>query len=54
MDVDEIRARLETYVSYLRHKIDIINPPLIHTVRCVGCTLRLPPDRDAPLEREAQ
>ena len=45
---------LETYVSYLRHKIDIIDPPLIHTVRGVDYTLRLPPDRDAPLEREAQ
>jgi two-component system OmpR family response regulator len=24
---------LETYVSYLRHKIDTVDPPLIHTVR---------------------
>jgi two-component system OmpR family response regulator len=36
---------LETYVSYLRHKIDIVDPPLIHTVRGVGYSLRLPPDR---------
>ena len=35
---------LDTYVSYLRHKIDIEEPPLIHTVRGVGYTLRLPRD----------
>ena len=34
---------LETYVSYLRHKIDDVEPPLIHTVRGVGYSLRLPP-----------
>jgi two-component system OmpR family response regulator len=33
---------LETYISYLRHKIDDDNPPLIHTVRGVGYTLREP------------
>jgi len=33
---------LETYISYLRHKIDAHDPPLIHTVRGVGYTLRLP------------
>jgi two-component system OmpR family response regulator len=33
---------LETYVSYLRHKIDDGNPALIHTVRGVGYTLREP------------
>jgi two-component system OmpR family response regulator len=37
---------LETYVSYLRHKIDVVDPPLIHTVRGVGYTLRLPPERE--------
>jgi two-component system, OmpR family, response regulator len=31
---------LETYISYLRHKIDDDNPPLIHTVRGVGYSLR--------------
>ncbi len=36
---------LETYISYLRHKIDAIDPPLIHTVRGVGYSLRLPPER---------
>ncbi len=34
---------LETYISYLRHKIDDVEPTLIHTVRGVGYTLRLPP-----------
>jgi two-component system OmpR family response regulator len=33
---------LETYISYLRHKVDRVDPPLIHTVRGVGYTLRLP------------
>jgi two-component system, OmpR family, response regulator len=31
---------LETYISYLRHKIDAEGPSLIHTVRGVGYTLR--------------
>jgi len=34
---------LDTYVSYLRHKIDIEEPHLIQTVRGVGYSLRLPP-----------
>jgi two-component system OmpR family response regulator len=33
---------LETYISYLRHKIDDVDPPLIHTVRGVGYSIRLP------------
>jgi two-component system OmpR family response regulator len=33
---------VETYVSYLRKKIDRSGPPLIHTVRGVGYSLRLP------------
>ncbi len=33
---------LETYVSYLRHKLDPLGPPLIHTQRGVGYSLRLP------------
>jgi two-component system OmpR family response regulator len=33
---------LETYVSYLRKKIDAGRPPLLHTVRGVGYALRLP------------
>ena len=36
---------LETYISYLRHKVDIEDPPLIHTVRGVGYSLRLPGGR---------
>jgi len=38
---------LETYVSYLRHKIDTVDPPLIHTVRGVGYSLRLPREQPA-------
>lgn len=34
---------VETYISYLRKKIDAFDPPLIHTVRGVGYRLRLPP-----------
>src|SRR5256714_8781509 len=33
---------LETYISYLRKKVDAGAPPLIHTVRGVGYSLRLP------------
>lgn len=33
---------VETYVSYLRKKLDGLGPPLIHTVRGVGYSLRLP------------
>jgi two-component system, OmpR family, response regulator len=33
---------LETYVSYLRKKLDIHGPSLIHTVRGVGYALRAP------------
>ena len=33
---------LETYVSYLRKKLDRMGPPLIHTIRLVGYTLREP------------
>ncbi|SBT43903.1 response regulator transcription factor [Micromonospora narathiwatensis] len=34
---------VESYVYYLRRKVDRLGPPLIHTVRGVGYTLRLPP-----------
>lgn len=33
---------VETYVSYLRRKVDVGGPPLIHTVRGIGYTLRMP------------
>jgi two-component system OmpR family response regulator len=33
---------LETYISYLRKKLDVHGPPLVHTVRGVGYALRLP------------
>jgi two-component system OmpR family response regulator len=33
---------LETYISYLRKKLDAHGPPLIQTVRGVGYALRLP------------
>ena len=32
---------VETYISYLRKKVDRFDPPLIHTVRGVGYTLRV-------------
>lgn len=35
---------LETYISYLRRKIDTGPPRLVHTVRGVGYVLRLPRD----------
>ena len=31
---------VETYISYLRRKLDPLGPPLIHTVRGVGYSLR--------------
>jgi two-component system, OmpR family, response regulator len=34
---------VESYISYLRRKIDFVEPPLIHTRRGVGYVLRLPP-----------
>jgi two-component system OmpR family response regulator len=34
---------LETYISYLRKKIDFVQPHLIHTVRGTGYSMRLPP-----------
>jgi two-component system OmpR family response regulator len=35
---------VETYISYLRKKVDSLGPPLIHTVRGVGYSLRMPED----------
>jgi len=36
---------VETYISYLRKKVDKVEPRLIHTVRGVGYTLRVPVTR---------
>jgi len=36
---------VETYISYLRKKIDVYQPPLIHTVRGVGYRLRVPSEK---------
>ena len=33
---------VDSYIRYLRRKIDVFEPPLVHTVRGVGYTLRLP------------
>jgi two-component system OmpR family response regulator len=33
---------VESYVYYLRRKIDNVDPPLIHTIRGVGYALRAP------------
>ncbi|MDQ1445563.1 MAG: two-component system, OmpR family, response regulator [Acidimicrobiaceae bacterium] len=33
---------VETFVSYLRKKLDRLGPPLIHTIRLVGYSLRQP------------
>jgi two-component system OmpR family response regulator len=38
---------VETYISYLRKKIDNFEPPLIHTIRGVGYTLRTARQREA-------
>jgi two-component system, OmpR family, response regulator len=35
---------VESYISYLRRKVDVVDPPLIHTKRGVGYVLRLPPE----------
>jgi two-component system, OmpR family, response regulator len=39
---------VETYVSYLRRKLDPLGPPLIHTQRGVGYSLRPPQDSPVP------
>lgn len=36
---------VETYISYLRKKVDCFEPALIHTIRGVGYSLRLPRQR---------
>jgi two-component system, OmpR family, response regulator len=41
-DFDGDARVLETYISYLRKKLDAHGPSLIHTIRSVGYALRLP------------
>jgi two-component system OmpR family response regulator len=41
-DFDGDDTVVPTYISYLRRKLDHFGPPLIHTVRGVGYSLRLP------------
>jgi len=38
---------VQTYVSYLRRKVDVFDPPLIHTVSRVGYIVRAPDRRPA-------
>jgi two-component system OmpR family response regulator len=38
---------VETYISYLRKKVDCVDPPLIHTIRGVGYSLRIVREREA-------
>jgi two-component system, OmpR family, response regulator len=47
-------AIVESYVSYLRKKVDHLDPPLIHTVRGVGYTLRLPQPGGPPTTPRAR
>ena len=42
-DFDGDANVVETYISYLRKKVDNVDPPLIHTIRGAGYSLRLPP-----------
>lgn len=39
---------VETYVSYLRRKLDALGPPLIQTIRLVGYALREPRGEPGP------
>jgi two-component system, OmpR family, response regulator len=43
-DFDGDANVVETYISYLRKKLDRHGPPLIHTIRGVGYSLRFPPE----------
>lgn len=43
-DFDGDANVVETYISYLRKKIDPLGPPLIHTLRGAGYSLRQPKD----------
>ena len=41
-DFDGESSVVETYISYLRKKLDALGPPMIHTLRGVGYVLRDP------------
>ena len=41
-DFDGDVTIVDSYIRYLRRKIDALDPPLLQTVRGVGYTLRLP------------
>jgi two-component system OmpR family response regulator len=40
LDFDGKATVVDTYISYLRKKLDAIGPPLVHTVRGVGYVVR--------------
>jgi two-component system OmpR family response regulator len=42
-DFDGKASVVENYISYLRKKVDAVDPPLIHTVRGFGYVLRTEP-----------
>lgn len=42
-DFDGDSSVVDTYISYLRRKIDSVEPKLIHTIRGIGFTLRADP-----------
>ena len=42
-DFDGDSSVVETYMSYLRRKVDHVEPKLLHTVRGVGYSLRVEP-----------
>jgi two-component system, OmpR family, response regulator len=44
-DFDGDASIVDTYVKYLRRKVDCYPPPLIHTVRGIGYSLRVPRER---------
>jgi two-component system, OmpR family, response regulator len=42
-DFDGESSIVDTYISYLRRKVDHVEPKLIHTIRGIGFTLRVDP-----------
>lgn len=42
-DFDGDSSVVDTYISYLRRKVDDVEPKLIHTIRGIGFTLRVDP-----------